>query len=75
MPWVPSCLIIGFCAGTQANLLNDYLLPHERAEKKRAPKRKSKVALKADGDGDAEGGTATVRNIANHRARTGCKRA
>ena len=34
----------------QANLLNDYLLPHVKGEKKRALKRKIKPLQKQDGD-------------------------
>ena len=34
----------------QANLLNDYLLPHEKGEKKRVAKRKIKPLQKQDGD-------------------------
>ena len=34
----------------QANLLNDYLLPHEKGEKKRATKRKIKPLQKNDGE-------------------------
>ena len=37
-------------ANVQANLLNDYLLPHEKGEKKRVPKRKGKPVQSTGGD-------------------------